>query len=154
MRRLAAAGFLGRLFLSSVPEKAGQGELFSLLEALFFALNAEVSPVACGLWGQERLLSFLGVAPELDCCLLCGTLEVAGFSATDGGVLCGACYRGSGFAVSAKTLEACRTVRDLPLGSGEVDSAVLSEVGRIYKEQFQAHLGVPDSVFRRVMPRA
>ena len=153
LARLATAGFLGRLFLASAPEKVGEGQLFALLEELFVALNEGVLPIACGLWGQHRLLLSLGVAPELDCCLICGTLEVSGFSAEEGGVLCEACYRGKGFAVSATALETGRALRDLPLGDETVEFGPLSELGRIYKEQFQVHLGVPDSVFRRVLPR-
>lgn len=153
LKRLAVAGFLGRLFLASVPERTGEGDYFLLLESLFAALNLDVSPLSCGVWGQERLLGLLGVSPELEQCLSCGVPEVSGFSASDGGVLCRACYKGSGFALSDRALRACRTVRDSSLESLVLEPAMLSVVGRLYKEQFQAHLGVPGLIFKRVLPR-
>lgn len=154
LERLATAGFLGRLYLAALAPGDGFGEAFRVLSALFDALNKGVSPVSAGLWGQDRLLGLLGIAPDFESCLSCGSSRVAGFSAKEGGVLCNACYSGHGFALSSEAFALCRAIRGAELGVLHSPSREeLSLVGRVYREQFVQHGGVSRELFRRVMSR-
>lgn len=155
LSRLLVAGFLGRLFVASLPERVPEPEALDLLLHLFESLGQGVSPQLCGFWGQERLLELLGLSPELDCCVLCGSEQVSGFSGIDGGVLCGACYRGQGFALSDSSRTICQQLRfgallDLKMIFSPADTRA---IGRLYKEHFQAHLGLPAQFFKRVIPQ-
>ena len=154
LERLATAGFLGRLYLAALAPGDGFGEAFRVLSALFDALNKGVSPLSAGLWGQDRLLGLLGIAPDFESCLNCGSSRVAGFSSREGGVLCNACYSGSGFALSCDALKLCQEIRAAELGALNSPSRdVLSLVGRVYREQFVQHAGVSRELFRRVISR-
>lgn len=153
LRALMVAGFLARLFLAALPDGQPDEGVFDLLTGLMGGLSSGYSPVGCGLWGQDRLLCELGLAPDFEACLKCGSPEVSGFSALDGGVLCSSCYGGHGFALSSSVLESCRALRsvDLEQASGCL-SAEVSVMSRVYKEQFLAHLGLSEALFRRVLP--
>lgn len=151
---LLTAGFLSRIFLASVPERDGDGRFYLLLERLLDALSENVEPALVGLWGQARLLYCLGVAPNLSLCSGCGALEVQGYSAPTGGLLCGGCYEGVGFALSAATIEFGRLLSERPLEDAfpVLESAFKVGLGRLYKEHFQVHLGLEARYFKRVLP--
>lgn len=151
---LLAAGFLSRLFMASLAERSSEPEVFELLRHLFLTLGQGVPPAICGLWGQERLLTILGLSPVLEACAECRAVSVAGFSAADGGVLCAGCYRGNGFSLSLDALAFCRRLRESELREFSVlpNPAVIRSAGRLYKEHFQEHLGLGDHLFRRVLP--
>jgi recombinational DNA repair protein (RecF pathway) len=116
------------------------------------AEGANVATTA--LWAQDNLLAELGVEAHLDNCLNCGSTEIRGFSAREGGMLCAGCYSGTGFAVPAPVLQGLLQLRatraDSPLPV--LDRLVVREIGRIFKQQLQYHLGLPDRVFRPVLP--
>ena len=154
LSRLLVAGFLGRLFLASLPQRNPEPEALELLLHLFEALGEGVSPQLCGFWGQERLLTLLGLSPELDLCVNCGSERVSGFSSQDGGVLCDGCYRGKGFALPLSSRAICKRLRfekleELELSLSPRDTRA---VGRLYKEHFQAHVGLAANIFKRVIP--
>lgn len=152
---LLTAGFFSRLFQEALPERASNPEIYELFSLLHerLAEGSAVAPLA--LWGQDRLLAELGLAPQLDGCLSCGSTAVAGFSALEGGMLCAACYSGSGFAVSRSALNGLRQLREMKPENTlpHLEAGPVREMGRILKTQLQQHLGVSDRVFRRVLPK-
>ena len=141
--------------MAGLAERIPDEPIFVLLLDLFRALGQGVAPELCGLWGQERLLGLLGLAPEFDRCLGCGSEAVAGYSASEGGVLCSSCYAGSGFAVSPSTLALCRALRATPVEGfdARLGRDVVKGAGLIYREHFLAHLGLSPKLFRRVVPK-
>ncbi len=148
--RLMTAGFLGRLFLACLAEREGGDSCYDLLNSLFLQLEEGRPVVAVGLSAQELLLQELGLAPHLGSCVNCGSQDWTGFAASEGGLLCSACYRGEGFALSSEVGHALEFVR---AGQAEVvGQELLASVGRVYKAQFQYHLGLSDRLFRRVLP--
>jgi DNA repair protein RecO len=149
------AGFLGRLFLASLPERVSDESIFALLLELFEALGQDVPPEVCGLWGQARLLAELGLTPELGLCLGCQSAEVAGFSALEGGVLCSQCYSGHGFALTDSALGLCRSLccRELAEFEALPSPRDMLVAGRLLKDQFLAHAGLSASYFKRVLPQ-
>ena len=151
---LLTAGFLSRIFLATVPERDGDGRFYLLLERLLGALAEDVEPALVGLWGQARLLYCLGVAPNLSLCSVCGALEVQGYSAPTGGLLCGGCYEGVGFALSGGAIDFGRLLSERPLEDAfpPLESSFKVALGRLYKEHFQVHLGLEARYFKRVLP--
>lgn len=151
---LLTAGFLSRIFLASVPERDGDGRFYLLLERLFEALGEGLEPALVGLWGQARLLYCLGLSPNLSLCSGCGALNVQGYSAPSGGVLCGKCYEGTGFALSAAAIEFGRLLGERALGEAfpALEPSFKVALGRLYKEHFQVHLGLDAHYFKRILP--
>ena len=152
---LLTAGFLSRLFTEALPERLSCEEAYELFGSLLERLAHGEDVVGVALWGQDKLLSALGLEVEVHNCLGCGSGSLGGYSAPDGGMLCNSCYRGSGFAVSRSALESLRGMR--ACGFGErlplLPRGEHRELGRVMKAQFQQHLGVPDRVFRPVLPK-
>jgi DNA repair protein RecO len=156
LEALLAAGFLCRLFLESLPDRSPAEGVYDLLGDLLEALSEGSPVVTAGLLGQGRLLAELGLEPEIDVCVSCGSPQVRGFSPPDGGMLCSSCYAGSGFAVASSTLEGLRELRAAPLRGTAwpaLEPAAVRAIGHIYKLQLQQHLGLPDRVFRPVLPK-
>jgi DNA repair protein RecO (recombination protein O) len=152
---LMTAGFLARLFREALPEHAPLESAYLLFSALHDRLAQGENVTVTALWGQYRLLAELGVEPEIDHCLSCGSAKVEGYSARDGGLLCAACYSGSGFSVSAPILCSLRSLRATPIEGSLpcLQPVAVREIGRIFKQQFQQHLSLPDRVFRPVLPK-
>lgn len=151
---LLTAGFFARLFQAALPEGSPHEGAYDLLGILHERLGSRVPATPLALWGQDRLLAELGLAPEIEACLGCGSPDLRGFSALEGGMLCAQCYSGSGFAVSSLALETLRSLREQgPEPLSKLDPIAVREIGRVLKEQLQQHLGIPDRVFRRVLPK-
>lgn len=151
LNRLLTAGFLSRLFLAALPEKARVEGVYELLVDAFTRLSQAEAVVPVALWAQGRLLRELGLAPELGECVGCGSPSVAGFSAVDGGLLCSACYAGQGFAVSSEVVTALRFFEQEQSPHSDCPASVTREVGRVYKHQLKHHLDLPERLFRRVL---
>ena len=156
LNSMLVAGFLGRLYLASVPQNESNEMVFEALCQVYDALSEGADARVCGLWGQNKLLDCLGLAPQLRGCVRCGSEPVFGFSAADGGVLCGSCFQGKGFRVVEAELSLARL---LSLASLQQVSSELLEpdsvrvAGKIYKAQFQTHLELSADYFKRVLPR-
>ena len=153
LEALLTAGFFARLFGEALPEREAHEEIYDLFAQLHERLadGAAVAPLA--LWGQDRLLAELGLAPEIEQCLSCSSSDLSGYSARDGGMLCANCYSGSGFAVAAPVLSSYRELRACQGDAPLLSPPVVREIGRILKGQFQQHGGLSDRVFRRVLPK-
>ncbi len=152
---LLTAGFLGRLFLECLPEKAPDEELYELLGLLYERLAEGTAVRTTALVAQDRLLSTLGFELGLLGCVVCEARDVRGFSAVHGGLLCKDCVRGRGaLALSEPAVSALREIRHLRLGRADLAllPEVTREIGRDYKMQLQEHLGVSGRVFRPVLP--
>ncbi|MCA9777867.1 MAG: DNA repair protein RecO [Candidatus Eremiobacteraeota bacterium] len=153
---MLVAGFLGRLYLASLPQDEPNETVFEALCQVYEALGEGVDARACGLWGQSKLLDCLGLAPQLRGCVLCGLEPVFGFSAADGGVLCRSCFQGNGFRVVEAELSLARLLRLASLrqvSSELLDPDAVRVAGKIYKAQFQTHLELSADYFKRVLPR-
>lgn len=153
LEALLTAGFFARLFNEALPERSAHEEIYDLFAQLHERLADGVSVAPLALWGQDRLLAELGLAPELEHCLRCGGADLRGYSAPEGGMLCANCYPSSGFAVAAPVLASFRELRACQGTPPPLPPPVIREIGRILKGQFQQHAGLSDRVFRRVLPK-
>ena len=149
---LLVAGFLSRLLLACLPEKFPAPDAFELIEDFLLVLGEHPLPQELAYLGQYRILSLLGLAPELDSCLGCGGGSLAGFSPKDGGVLCRGCYRGSGFSLGVGSLTVLRGLaRQEFVGASLEVPSIRREVSLVLKQQFVEQAGVSPSLFRRVL---
>lgn len=154
---LLAAGFLGRLFLASLPSDGPNESAFLALCDIFESLNRGLDARIAGLWGQQKLLGCLGLAPQLHACVECEEEKVVGFSALEGGVLCAGCLgQNEAIRLSGPELSLAKVLSVIPLqGLSEdlLDPEGVRLAGRIYKAQFQVHLELSSDYFKRVLPR-
>lgn len=114
MWRYAHACYVAELLDSLVDEEAPDRPLFELLVATLRGLDAGGDPPTLLHGFELRLLSRLGYGPELSVCVICGgdvDAGRAGFSASQGGVVCARCRAGRGAVALAPT--ALRAMRDL-----------------------------------------
>jgi DNA repair protein RecO (recombination protein O) len=122
--------------------------LFDLLLGTLEGLDAGGQPPSLARGFEIKLLTRLGYGPELDVCVSCAANvgdRGAGFSASQGGVICGECSRAAGAAeVSPATLRALRDLRRMPaqeLIDRRLSAAARDEVGRLMRAFVDYHVG-------------
>lgn len=152
---LLCAGFLARLFAEALPERSPLPEAYRLYSDLHERLANQEGVATVALWGQDRLLAELGLEVAIGGCLGCGSPRALRYDPEEGGLLCGDCQQGAGWTVSPGALDALRALRDCPLHRRlpPVAPPEVRELGRILKGQMQHHLGLPNRLFRPVLPR-
>jgi DNA repair protein RecO (recombination protein O) len=96
---------------------------------------------------QLKVISEMGHAPELTTCVSCGdpSRPVTFFSASSGGVVCGACSRDQPGSrpVGSEALDVLRRYSALPLAELahiEIETPVRAEVGRLMEEFMTAQM--------------
>lgn len=136
-----ACDAVSRLFETEEPHP----DVFRLLLvklALASADPARVGP-ANGLAFRLKLLLAAGIVPALGACASCGTREhLLGFSAADGGVVCGSC-EAAGFPLDADAYGFLVSALGSPLKDAPVGSdLVLRQVERAILETADHHAHV------------
>jgi DNA repair protein RecO (recombination protein O) len=140
MRRYVHASYAAELLDSLVDEEASDPALFDLLLGTYRGLDGGADPPTLTLAFQLKLLGRLGYGPELGICVLCGG-EIgtgrAGFSAAQGGTVCGRCLRShSAAAVGPEAVRAMRELAVLPteeLAKRRLTGAVREELERVLR---------------------
>ncbi|MBE9565450.1 MAG: DNA repair protein RecO [Proteobacteria bacterium] len=101
-----------------LEEQQADSRIFDLLLATLDGLDRGGDPSTLVHGFELKLLTGLGYGPELDTCVSCGASIGAarvGFSAAQGGVVCGRCLRAQGAAaLPPAALEAMRELLRLP----------------------------------------
>lgn len=101
-----------------IEEHHADSRTFDLLLATLGGLDEGGDPATLVRGFELKLLTGLGYGPELDTCVSCGagiSAARAGFSAAQGGVVCGRCLRAQGAAALPPTvLEAMKELLRLP----------------------------------------
>lgn len=136
-----ACDAVSRLFETEEPHP----DVFRLLLvelALGSADPARVGP-ANGLAFRLKLLLAAGIVPQLGACASCGTREhLLGFSAADGGVVCGSC-EAAGFPLDADAYGFLVSALGSPLKDAPVGSdLVLRQVERAILQTAEHHAHV------------
>ena len=87
------AGHLVRLWLQVFPQdQEGDGEAsYRLLRMSLEGLDLGFEPAWVVSWCESQLFRLLGLQPQLESCVRCGSLELSHFSSRGGGGVCMAC---------------------------------------------------------------
>ena len=134
--------------LDFVKQVAGQCEERALLELSVAALNKieeGMDPVVITNILELKLLSFLGVSPNLDCCAVCGrTDHIVSVSPTAGGLVCSSCYQQDGY-YSEKAIQLLRMyyyVDIEKISKISVHSDVNQEINRFLEDYYDRYTGI------------
>jgi DNA repair protein RecO (recombination protein O) len=149
MARYAHASYVAELLDAVTEEGLADPPLFELLVETLSALDSGGEPTTLVRAFELKLLGRLGYGPELASCASCGAEiggKARGFSATQGGVLCGKCLAaaGGGTPLSAGAARALRELRELAtqeLAGKRMNERTRQEVGRLMKAYLPFHIG-------------
>jgi DNA repair protein RecO (recombination protein O) len=144
LERLLLASYLVDLVGGASAPGEPCAELYGLLIQALDNLQTAPTPLLCR-WVEMRLAEFLGYAPQLEVCALCGASDPSWFSAESGGTVCRNC-RGArnpgGVALSPPARAALRHLRDCRLESAlrvRLPVQATREVERALFEHLQYH---------------
>lgn len=141
---------LFELILKTLEKHAANPYLYQLLLLIMNAIDAGASEAKRALLTncfELKLLYFLGVAPELSCCVECGRNQaIATFDLYKGGLICKHCLTPQTFSFSKQTLTTIiqlyyakiEAIPDLP----DVSTEVLKDLRFIIDQYYQYHLGI------------
>lgn len=112
IERIAYATYIADLADFTVKENVGDERVLPfVLNTLFLLANSDKSLRLIKCIFELRLLCLLGLKPELDVCIKCGSPEPTHFCAAIGGVLCSSCGEGEK-KISENTLFAMKYVTE------------------------------------------
>jgi DNA repair protein RecO (recombination protein O) len=137
MQRYIHASYAAEFLDAVTDEGAPDGALFDTILSTLDELDTGGHPPTLVRAFELKLLARLGYGPELDVCVSCGANPAAGeagFSVSQGGVVCTKCLRAAGApALSGGALQAMRDLRRLPareLAGRRLSAAAGQEVER------------------------
>lgn len=112
IERIAYATYIADLVDFTVKENVGDERILPFVLNTFFLLaNSDKNLRLIKCVFELRLLCLIGLTPELDSCIKCGSNEPAYMNAAIGGTLCSACGTGEE-QISKTVLSAMRYVKD------------------------------------------
>lgn len=92
LEKISYASFMIDLVMQVVKQNDDK-EIFNLLKSSLLKLEDGFSPIVLTNILELKLLNYLGVAPCIDCCSLCGSdRAIVSLSSDDGGYVCKSCY--------------------------------------------------------------
>lgn len=107
LKKIGYAAYLLDL-TNQVSKEANSFELFFLLEAALLKINLGFDPMIITNIVELKYLSFLGVMPTLDRCVLCGNdKQIITLNSDCGGYICSNCYNDE-YIVDEKTTKLVR----------------------------------------------
>ncbi|MBN1458712.1 MAG: DNA repair protein RecO [Armatimonadetes bacterium] len=148
--RYAHACYVVELLDTLVDEGLPDEDLFSLLTGTLHGMDAGGDPATLTRAFEVKLLSRLGYGPELDACVSCGEPlrdNAAGFSVTQGGVVCERCAKNQGAVRLSRG--ACRAMKDLrridmdQLATRRLSPAIKGELAQVLRGFVDYHLDRP-----------
>jgi DNA repair protein RecO (recombination protein O) len=117
--KVAHGGYACELVRELVPPRQPEPEIFDLLVALLAMLDEGAARAETLRVFELRVLDAVGLRPQLDACLVCGTEALDGegqvFDVRKGGVVCGACH-GNGRLFDGETRAALQRAQATVLG--------------------------------------
>ena len=153
--RFVNASYIMELTDKLLPEDVAQPEIFDLLrEFLELTEHRSDKTITLCLAYEIRILSMLGVFPEIDRCVSCGREhDLSCFSVEDGGMLCSDCSskikrdrrHSLIFNIDFDIVRIVRYFQETPFktfGKVALNSDKAALIDRMLKEYFAYHLGI------------
>lgn len=144
LERISYASFLLDLVLQVVKQN-DDSDIFNLLKDSLIKLDEGFSPIVISNILELKLLSYLGVAPCIDECSVCGsTKSIITLSSSSGGYICRNCYSNEGL-VSDKTIKMIRMyyyVDIKNISKLDVSNLVTTEINRFLDDYYDRYTGL------------
>lgn len=121
-------------------------EIFSILESALIKINDGLSPELISSIVELKLLKYLGVSIDLECCSLCGNNDnFMTLNVNSGGVVCNNCYRDD-FLFNSKTIGLLRLMNKIDLSKITnlelTDFVIYNELDSFLKEYYSVYTGM------------
>lgn len=144
LERISYASFLLDLVLQVIKQN-DDNEVFDLLKDSLVKLDEGFSPVVISNILELKLLYYLGVAPCIDNCSICGsTKDIITLSSSTGGYICRSCYTNQGL-VSEKTIKMIRLYYYVDIKNItklDVSNSVTFEINRFLDDYYDRYTGI------------
>ena len=144
LERISYASFVLDLTIQVLRQTEDE-EIFNLLKNTLIKIEEGLSPIALTNILELKYLDYLGVAPNIDSCSICGsTKQIVTLSSSSGGYVCKNCYQDEGL-VSEKTIKMIRMYYYVDI-SGitklDVSDKVTEEINRFLDDYYDRYTGL------------
>lgn len=131
--------------VNQVSKENNDKELFNLLESSLLKINDNLSCELISNIVELKLLDYLGVAINLDECILCGSEDIYTLDIKNGGVICKDCYT-DGYVFDMKTINLMKVLRSIDLSKItklEIDEEIIiKEIDEFLGEYYSTYTGI------------
>ena len=132
--------------VSQVLKENNDKEIFNLLVPALTKINDGLSPELISNIVEIKLLDYLGVALNLDECVLCGNKEdLITIDITSGGVICKNCYN-DGYIMNNKAFHLMRLLKKVDIAKLETleitDDEIFMEIDKFIYEYYSSYTGI------------
>lgn len=132
--------------VSQVLKENNNKDIYGLLEGALIKINDGLSPELITDIVEIRLLDYLGVNLEVDCCVNCGNSnDLLTIDLTSGGVICKNCYR-EGYVMNDKALRLIRILKKVDIKKLEkleiTDDDIFNEIDKFIYEYYSSYTGI------------
>lgn len=145
MKKALYSFFLMDLF-SQVLKENNNKKLFSLLESSLIKINDGLNEKLICIIIEIKLLEYLGVSLNMECCNICGRVdEFLTVSINDGGIICKNCYH-DGYVFNDKTLKLFLLLAKVDLSKIKklelTDDNAFKEIDKFLDEYYNFYTGI------------
>lgn len=144
LEKISYASFILDL-TNQVLRQNENNEIFTLLKDTLIKIDEGLNPIALTNILELKLLDYLGVSPNLDCCSSCGSnKQIVTLSSTSGGYICQKCYQNEPL-VSEKTIKMIRMYYYVEIKSIkklDVSKEVTFEINRFLDDYYDRYTGL------------
>ena len=144
LERISYASFILDLTIQVLRQTEDE-EIFDLLKNKLIKIEEGLSPIALTNILELKYLNFLGVAPNIDSCAICGsTKQIVTLSSSSGGYICKNCYQDE-VLTSEKTIKMIRMYYYVDIAGItklEVSDEVTQEINRFLDDYYDRYTGL------------
>lgn len=144
LEKISYASFILDL-TTQVLRQTSDEEIFGLLRDTLTKIEEGLPPLPLTNIIELKLLTYLGVAPNIDSCCHCGsTKQIVTLSSSQGGYICKDCYDNEQL-VSEKTIKMIRMYNYVEISSIsklEVSNEVTKEINNFLDEYYERFTGL------------
>ena len=145
MKKAIYSFFLMDLFYQVLKENNNKN-LFKLLESSLIKINDGLNAKLICIIVEIKLLEYLGVSLNLDCCTSCGREdELLTIAINDGGLICKNCYH-EGYIFNEKTLKLFLLLAKIDLSKIKklelTDESAFKEIDKFLDEYYNFYTGI------------
>lgn len=144
LEKISYASFILDL-TNQVVKQNENNEIFELLKDTLIKIEEGLNPIALTNILELKMLDYLGVSPNIDCCSECGSdKQIVTLSSDRGGYICKECYNNEPL-VSEKTIKMIRMyyyVNIKNITKLDVSNEVTFEINRFLDDYYDRFTGL------------
>ena len=144
LEKISYASFIIDL-THQVVKQNDSDDIFNLIKNTLIKIEDGLNPLVLTNILELKLLDYLGISPNLDCCSICGSSkQIVTLSIEDGGYICKDCYHDEPL-VSEKTIKMIRMYYYVDISNItklEVNSSITKEINSFLDAYYDKFAGL------------